>query len=209
MFVSLEEISRKAIAAGAIIVAHAVVLYVAIVAAPAIKLMVVNTPLTVHFVSQPEPPRAWEPPVTLVPPQVQAAAPQMPLIETAVTPVVSEKAITAVAMQRLAPPAPAASSDRTPRLISAVEYVREPVPHYPPQSRRLREQGLVVLRVLIDEQGKACDIEIENSSGYARLDHAAREAVSRAAFRPYVEDGAPRRALVLIPIEFALNRSAA
>jgi protein TonB len=66
-----------------------------------------------------------------------------------------------------------------------------------------------MLRVLIDERGNACSIEIESSSGHARLDHAAREAVSRAAFRPYVEDGSPRRALVLIPIEFSLNRSSA
>ena len=69
------------------------------------------------------------------------------------------------------------------------------------------EQGMVVLRVLIDEQGVACSIEIETSSGSARLDHAAREAVERAAFRPYIEDGSPRRAFVLIPIEFSLNRS--
>jgi protein TonB len=96
-----------------------------------------------------------------------------------------------------------------PKLISAVEYVREPTPRYPPQSRRLREQGLVVLRVLIDEKGQACDIEIESSSGYVRLDHAAKDAVARAAFRPYVEDGAPRRAHVLIPIEFSLNSTKA
>src|SRR5690606_14120759 len=95
-----------------------------------------------------------------------------------------------------------------PKLITSVEYVREPVPRYPPQSRKLREQGLVMLRVLIDEKGAACSIEIESSSGYARLDRAAREAVARATFRPYVEDGEPRRAVVLIPIEFYLNRSA-
>jgi protein TonB len=73
----------------------------------------------------------------------------------------------------------------------------------------LREQGLVVLRVVIDERGEASSIEIETSSGHARLDDAARDAVLRAAFRPYVEDGEPRRALVLIPIEFALNRGSA
>jgi len=92
-----------------------------------------------------------------------------------------------------------------PKLISAVEYVREPIPRYPAQSRRLREEGVVVLRVLIDERGQACNIEIESSSGYARLDNAAKEAVARAAFRPYLEDGKPRPALVLIPIEFSLT----
>ena len=71
------------------------------------------------------------------------------------------------------------------------------------------EQGVVVLRVVIDERGRACDIEIESSSGHERLDRAAREAVATAAFQPYLEDGAPRRALVLIPIEFSLNRGSA
>jgi protein TonB len=107
-----------------------------------------------------------------------------------------------------APPPPAArAEDRSaPKLVSTVEYVREPMPRYPPQSRKLREQGTVVLRVVIDERGTATSIEIETSSGHARLDDAARDAVLHAEFRPYVEDGEPRRALVLIPIEFALNR---
>lgn len=204
--VSLEEYSRKGLAAAAIVIAHAVVLYALVVVTPAIKRAVVNSPLSVHFISQPEPPPQWQPPqVRMITPEVFASVPQVPLIETAGMPVESERAITTVAVQSL----PTAPRDGAPRVIAAVEYVRQPAPRYPPQSRRLKEQGLVVLRVLIDEQGNACSIEIENSSGYARLDHAAREAVSRAAFRPYVEDGEPRRALVLIPIEFALNRSAA
>jgi periplasmic protein TonB len=125
-------------------------------------------------------------------------------------PAVVEPSERAITIPVRAAVAVVASEDRSaPKLISTVEYLREPVPRYPPQSRKLREQGLVMLKVLIDERGNACEIEIESSSGHARLDHAAREAVSRAAFRPYVEDGSPRRALVLIPIEFSLNRSSA
>ena len=119
----------------------------------------------------------------------------------------SPRAIT-VPVQTAAAAAATPVDVTAPKLISSVEYVREPKPRYPPMSRRLREEGLVMLRVLIDEKGHACSIEIESSSGYARLDDAAREAVSRAEFRPYVEDGQPRRAVVLIPIEFSLNRSA-
>jgi protein TonB len=91
------------------------------------------------------------------------------------------------------------------KLVTSVEYLREPAPRYPAQSRKLREQGLVVLRVLIDERGTACDVAIENSSGHPRLDQAAKEAIVRAEFRPYIEDGVARRAMVLIPIEFSLN----
>jgi protein TonB len=95
------------------------------------------------------------------------------------------------------------------KLVAAVEYLREPEPRYPAQSRKFREQGLVVLRVLIDERGSACDVQVEKSSGHERLDRAAQEAIARAEFRPYQEDGIARRALVLIPIEFSLSRIAA
>ena len=76
--------------------------------------------------------------------------PDVPLVESPVLPP-SEHAITAPVQVPLV--AQASSSDASaPRLISTVEYLRQPVPRYPPQSRKLREQGLVVLRVLIDER---------------------------------------------------------
>jgi protein TonB len=63
--------------------------------------------------------------------------------------------------------------------------------------------------VLINELGRAARIEVERSSGYARLDAAARAAVERALFKPYIEDGAPRMALAMIPIEFTWKSRAA
>lgn len=144
-------------------------------------------------------------PVRVVVPTISIDVPELPVVDVPIT----EASPRAITVQTHAPAVVANNDDaHTPKLVSSVEYVREPVPRYPSQSRRLREQGLVMLRVLVDEAGKACSIEIESSSGYARLDHAAREAVARAAFRPYVEDGEPRRAIVFVPIEFYLNRTA-
>jgi len=166
-------------------------------------------PLTVRLISQPQERMETKPiEVKTVVPNITVQPPEAPIYEL---PPVVEQSDRAITMPiRTAMAAVASTADRSiPKLISTVEYLREPVPRYPPQSRKLREQGLVMLRVMIDEQGVACSIEVESSSGYARLDHAAREAVSRAAFRPYVEDGAPRRAMVLIPIEFSLNRTSA
>jgi protein TonB len=167
----------------------------------------VQQPIAVRMISLPQE-RAPAKPIEVktISPRIAIAPPELPVIDV---PIVEESVRAITIPARPAAPV-ASSSDRdTPKLVSNVEYIREPVPRYPPQSRKLREQGLVMLRVLIDEQGNACSIEIESSSGYARLDHAAREAVARAAFRPYVEDGEPRRAVVLIPIEFYLNRSPA
>jgi len=201
--------SRRACVGATIVVVHAAALYAALTFAPQIKRAVAEVPLAVTFVTQAEPPRDRPlPKVSVVTPQPVVDVPELPLIEIPNEAPASSRAITIP----VAPPPPVAAQqeDRSvPKLVSAVEYVREPVPRYPPQSRRLREQGLVVLRVVIDEHGAASSIEIETSSGHTRLDDAAREAVSRAAFRPYVEDGEPRSALVLIPIEFALNRGSA
>jgi protein TonB len=194
--------------AATIAAVHAAGLYVALSFAPQLKQAVAQVPMAVTFVSQPEAtPQRPLPQVAVVTPQPLMQLPDLPQIDIPNDAPAAPRAIT-IPLQAAAPPAQA--EDRsTPKLVSTVEYVREPSPRYPPQSRRLREQGLVVLRVVIDERGEASSIEIETSSGHARLDDAARDAVLRAAFRPYVEDGEPRRALVLIPIEFALNRGSA
>lgn len=203
---SAEGLGRRAVAAATIVIGHALALYAVLVIAPKVHSAVAALPLSVHFVEQIETPREWQPPpVDVVVPIPLTPTPVLPLIEMPVEPAPGNRAITVAALTS----PPVRQDLGAPKLISSVEYVREPSPRYPPQSRRLREQGLVVLRVLIDEQGAARNIEIESSSGHARLDDAARAAVARAVFRPYVEDGAPKRALVLIPIEFALNRSAA
>lgn len=203
-----EDHSRLCVAA-TIAVVHAAGLYVALSFAPQLKQAVAQVPLAVTFLSQPDPtPERQLPQVAVVTPQPLMQLPDLPQIDIPNDAPSAPRAIT-IPLQAAPPPAAQAEDRSTPKLVSTVEYVREPSPRYPPQSRRLREQGLVVLRVVIDERGEASSIEIETSSGHARLDDAARDAVLHAAFRPYVEDGAPRRALVLIPIEFALNRGSA
>jgi|HigsolmetaAR203D_1030402.scaffolds.fasta_scaffold00209_5 protein TonB len=193
----------------AILAAHGVLAYAAVSLGPVIR-KVSEAPITARFVELREPEQRWTPPSVHTPISVpiEVAMPIVPQVEVEL-PVVPPATPRQITAQAPASPPPARAEANAPKWISAVEYVREPVPRYPPQSRRLKEQGLVVLRVLIDERGQACSIEVETSSGHARLDHAAKEAVARAAFRPYVEDGEPRRALVLIPIEFSLSSSRA
>jgi protein TonB len=94
-----------------------------------------------------------------------------------------------------------------PAVVSSVEYLRAPEPRYPPASRAAHEEGLVLLRVLVDEHGRAQTIDVLRSSGHSRLDEAARAAVRRALFKPHLENGAARAALVTVPIEFAVRTS--
>lgn len=144
----------------------------------------------------------------LPPPPTIATSPvmvDMPLISLPNLPE-PQSAIT-VALRTPSRPAPSATA--LPKLISAVEYIRQPLPQYPLASRRLREEGLVMLRVLIDERGKAVQIELHRSSGHERLDRAACEAVAHAKFKPYIEDGVAQLAFALVPIEFTLNQRVA
>ncbi|WP_323017105.1 energy transducer TonB [Castellaniella sp.] len=92
-----------------------------------------------------------------------------------------------------------------PRTIGRVDYLgKRPSPIYPRLAQRRGEQGRVLLRVLISPQGEVAQVKVQRSSGYERLDEAAIQAMQRARFRPYTENGIAYKALVDIPFDFVL-----
>lgn len=100
---------------------------------------------------------------------------------------------------------PVASLPVTPPDFGA-SYLRNPAPAYPLASRRLREQGRVLLRVYVTAQGEAEQVLVHESSGHARLDEAAREAVGRWRFVPAKQGTRALAAWVLVPVRFALEQ---
>lgn len=80
-------------------------------------------------------------------------------------------------------------------------------PRYPPLSRRMGEEGTVVLRVELDVHGKVCAARVTGSSGFARLDDAALEAVRNWRCHPAQRDGQPVHAVALQPFKFILQGS--
>lgn len=98
-----------------------------------------------------------------------------------------------------------APSERAPVTVSGVDYLVPPKPTYPISAKRAGEQGKVLLRILIDEKGHPERVDIHLSSGYVRLDEAARSAAQRALFKPHLEDGRPVSVYVVVPINFSLN----
>ena len=60
---------------------------------------------------------------------------------------------------------------------------------------------------MVDSNGRPAQIQVERSSGYDRLDSAARDAVEKALFRPHEVNGIAQPAQVLIPIEFTRRPS--
>lgn len=68
--------------------------------------------------------------------------------------------------------------------VSDAAHLQNPRPPYPAASRRLGEQGRVVVRVLVGEDGTARKAQVQNSSGHHRLDQAALAAVMSWRFVP-------------------------
>lgn len=106
----------------------------------------------------------------------------------------------------VAAPAPAAAPvvHITPPVFNAA-YLDNPAPSYPRASRRAGEQGRVVLRVLVSVGGTAEEIHVRDSSGYVRLDEAARETVRRWRFVPAKRGDQTVAAWVLVPIIYRLE----
>jgi protein TonB len=84
-------------------------------------------------------------------------------------------------------------------------YLENPAPAYPALSRRLGEQGKVILRVLVNADGTTDEVQLRASSGYGRLDEAARDSVRRWKFVPATSGAEPCPAWVLVPISFRLE----
>ncbi|MFZ9071101.1 MAG: energy transducer TonB, partial [Burkholderiaceae bacterium] len=85
-------------------------------------------------------------------------------------------------------------------------YLNNPKPAYPVMSRRLGEEGQVLLRVLVSPQGRPEQIQLLSGSGFARLDEAAQEAVAKWRFVPAKVGSVATTAWVQVPVSFQLRR---
>ena len=110
-----------------------------------------------------------------------------------------------------APPAPvaAAPSQPAPAAITAARfnaaYLNNPEPKYPPLSRRLGEEGKVLLKVRVLPDGNPASVDLEKTSSFERLDEAAKQAVARWRFVPAKRGDEPIEASVIVPIVFRLD----
>lgn len=170
-------------------------------------------------VALPKPPPLPPPPRPL--PKLQPPPRTPPLIAAPATPTPAPEAFTAPvtppapAPPSMAPPptqaavAEAAPPATAPRQLpdSAVQFLQLPEVLYPHASQRQGETGLVIVRAYVGTGGGAPhSVQIEKSSGHARLDQAALAAVQKARFKPYAEKGLPVEGWALVPIRFELEK---
>lgn len=133
---------------------------------------------------------------SLLPPPVIAAARSTAPSTFAVAPQPEPTAMPVVAAP-VAVPVTAARFD--------ADYLQNPKPVYPPMSRRMSEEGKVLLRVKVSAQGLPLSVEIKQSSGFLRLDESARAAVERWRFVPAKQGSEAVESSVLVPLNFTLS----
>lgn len=169
----------------------------------------------------PAPPARAPKPAEPVPPKPAPAKPQpvlKPRPAVAPVPLANVPAPNPVEPAPAAPATPAAAAvpaSAAPATQSSggvssearfdADYLQNPAPVYPSLSRRMGEEGKVMLRAYVLPSGKPESVELKHSSGSARLDEAALAAVRKWRFVPARKGGDAVAAWVLIPISFRLE----
>lgn len=207
---------RHLVIAGGVVLFHVVALW-ALQAGLVRRAVEVLVPVAVlsEFMNPPRPqvePPPLAPKVVPQPASRQAKSltpPPMPLpiADSTPAPHASAGVVTESTAQPLvAAPIPAAPPPPKVDLPSSnADYLQNPKPAYPAMSKRLGEQGKVVVRVLIGVDGVAQKAEIRHSSGFDRLDQAAWTTAQRWRYVPGKRGGVPEAMWVNVPFNFVLE----
>ncbi len=185
------------------------------------------TPMTVSIIAPPAPEPVPEPEVVPIIKPVKVAKkvvikpkkvvqkiipveqPDQSMVEATTEPVIEqqqdevEEAAPVVEQKAAAQSAPVEEVIEQPKF--GVAYLNNPAPSYPRLSRRMGEEGRVLLKVLVSAEGAANSVTIEQSSGSTRLDQSALHAVKRWRFIPARKGSQALSAYVLVPINFSLD----
>ena len=136
----------------------------------------------------PPPPPAYVPPAEI---QVAAPSPVNAIAAVSNTPLpVAPPSPSPSPLPVQSTPQPASPPVQTSAVISASSCEK---PDYPSASKRLEEEGTVQLKFLVGVDGKVIESAIEKSSGFRRLDEAARAGLSKCQFKPATLDGKPQQ----------------
>jgi len=101
------------------------------------------------------------------------------------------------------PPPPMADEfvayDTPPKLIKLVK------PRYPDIARKAGIEGMVILKILVDVDGRVIKAKVLKSLGNVGCDEAAIEAAKQCLFEPALQRDKPVRVWVSYPVRFVLK----
>lgn len=102
-----------------------------------------------------------------------------------------------------ADPGPSISEPMT---VGSLGYVRATPPPYPRVEARAGIGGTVLLKVLVDVDGRPLEVVVLESSGNRSLDRSAREHVLKNwLFQPAIRDGRAVQAYGKVPVVFSMQ----
>lgn len=181
----------------------------------------ISTEIALTILPAPKPTPSPPPPApTLPPPQrmksIVTPAPILPEIVKTAEPTTSKpspsfakpisQSAKPVAKPTTARSTPVSSASKGATQAEPDELHNEP-PEYPEESQLNHEQGVVVLRVQVTATGEPTEVSVLQSSGFFRLDQAAREAVRHWRFHPSMIAGMPVSSEADVPVRFKLENS--
>lgn len=86
--------------------------------------------------------------------------------------------------------------------ITAGKIINKPQPRYPPIARAAHQQGVVLVAVIVDEEGKVIAAQVQSGAPLLRV--AALDAARAMLFTPTRLDGKPVKVAGIITYNFAL-----
>ena len=89
------------------------------------------------------------------------------------------------------------------QLTEKPQLIKQVNPSYPNMAKQAGIEGIVVLKLLLDNQGKVKKIEVLKSQPL--LDDAAKNAAWQYQFTPGIKDGLPVKTWISVPIHFQLR----
>lgn len=159
-------------------------------------------PVKPHVVKTNTPPPPPAPrPMAIADPTPSSNAPTGVTTPQPPAPPIAEPVAVAPAAPPAAPPAP-------PRIVlpsSEAAYLNNPQPRYPAMSKRLGEQGKVLVRVFIGTDGIPDVAELMRSSGFERLDKSALDYILKCRFVAGKVNGVPQPMWYEAPVNYVLE----
>ncbi len=196
---------RRAVGFGAVVLVHVLVIYALQSGLARMLVDKIKGPMETRLIEEvvvekeepPPPPPKFQPP-----PPVYVAMPEFAITQESTT-----SAITASKEPpKVAPPPPVARVVIPPRTNprrpnTGAEDI------YPAMSKRLGEEGTVILLLTVSEEGRVTDAKVQTTSGFDRLDEAAaKEAVRAWRFLPGTIDGKVAAMQMPLKVTFKIGR---
>lgn len=140
-------------------------------------------------------------------PQVPAAVPDTVKPHEQTQVIVDNGSVAAEASEAYIPgPLVADTFDPGPISVGNLGYARATPPPYPRGELQRGIHGTVMLKVLVDVDGKPLEVSVQQSSGNTALDRSARDHVLKHwLFQPATRDGSAVQAYGVVPIVFSLQ----